>query len=217
MSRAVSVSALRASAGRVPKERPALEVRILAAAADLFGRKGFHATRTAEVAKAAGTTERTLFKHFPSKSDLYAQTLIPALVWASLAQSLEQTRDLFQQDAPGFRAWQERLMRERLAQSAKIVPQLKMLLVTLLTDDAVRRWFVASWREQVWDTAIATIRQFQKEGVLAETVRPAVIVRAIVSLNLGYVLTRLVLAPELDFNDDAEIDANTQLLERAFA
>jgi AcrR family transcriptional regulator len=217
MSRAVSVSALRASAGRVPKERSALEVRILAAAADLFGRKGFHATRTAEVAKAAGTTERTLFKHFPSKSDLYAQTLIPALVWASLAQSLEQTRDLFQQDAPGFRAWQERLMLERLAQSAKIVPQLKMLLVTLLTDDAVRRWFVASWREQVWDVAIAAVRQFQKQGVLAKTVRPAVVVRAIVSLNLGYVLTRLVLAPELDFDDGAEIEANTQLLERAFA
>jgi AcrR family transcriptional regulator len=215
-SRPVSVSALRASTRRSPDERPALEVRILAAAADVFGRKGFHAARTAEIAKKARTTERTLFKHFPSKSDLYAQTLMPALAWASVAHGLEHTRELFRQDAPSFRAWQERLMRERLAQSAKIAPQLKMLLVTLLTDDSVRRWFVASWREQVWDTAIAAVRQFQQQGLIAEGVRPAAAVRAIVSLNLGYVLSRLVLAPELSFDDDAEIEANTEFLERAF-
>ena len=37
--------------------------------------KGFHATTTRDLAKAAGVSEALLFKHFPSKDDIYAAVL----------------------------------------------------------------------------------------------------------------------------------------------
>ncbi len=40
------------------------EHAILAAAERLFAERGYAGTRTAEIARAAKLTERTLFKHF---------------------------------------------------------------------------------------------------------------------------------------------------------
>ena len=46
--------------------------RIVAAAENLFSRKGFKGTTTKEVAKDAGISEAVIFRYFADKSDLYA-------------------------------------------------------------------------------------------------------------------------------------------------
>jgi AcrR family transcriptional regulator len=43
---------------------------IAATALELFARRGFDAVSVAEVARAAGVTEKTVFNHFPTKEDL---------------------------------------------------------------------------------------------------------------------------------------------------
>ncbi len=49
--------------------------QLLDVAADLFARRGFRGTTTAELAKSAGVTEPILYRHFTSKLDLFV-TLI---------------------------------------------------------------------------------------------------------------------------------------------
>jgi AcrR family transcriptional regulator len=44
--------------------------RIAEVALDLFRERGFDRVRTADVAAAAGVTEKTVFNHFPTKEDL---------------------------------------------------------------------------------------------------------------------------------------------------
>ena len=48
---------------------------IIQAAASLFSEKGFNGTKTREIAAQAGVSEALIFKHFPSKDDLYAAIL----------------------------------------------------------------------------------------------------------------------------------------------
>ncbi len=48
---------------------------IVAAALPLFARKGFAGTTTREIAEAARISEALLFKHFPSKKQLYGEIL----------------------------------------------------------------------------------------------------------------------------------------------
>ena len=50
---------------------PATRARIAQAAAALFVDRGFDAVTVAEVARAAGVSSATVFKHFPRKEDLY--------------------------------------------------------------------------------------------------------------------------------------------------
>lgn len=45
--------------------------QILAVAAALFARQGFNGTTTKEIAVNAGVTEALIFRHFPTKEDLY--------------------------------------------------------------------------------------------------------------------------------------------------
>lgn len=62
-----------------PPKRPK-EQAILTAARALFSKKGFAATTTAAIAAAADTTEKTLFKYFPSKDDLIVNVCLDAVV-----------------------------------------------------------------------------------------------------------------------------------------
>lgn len=46
--------------------------RILDAALRVFAERGFHGATTRELAKAAGVSEALMFRHFPTKEDLYS-------------------------------------------------------------------------------------------------------------------------------------------------
>jgi AcrR family transcriptional regulator len=82
---------------------------ILRAAAALFSRRGFAGVSTRALAEAAGTSEATLFKHFPRKADLYRAILRRhleeverALPLASVAASREPPERLFRSVAEGM-------------------------------------------------------------------------------------------------------------------
>jgi AcrR family transcriptional regulator len=46
-------------------------IQIMEAAKELFARQGFEGTTTREIAQGAGVNEAIIFRHFPSKEDLY--------------------------------------------------------------------------------------------------------------------------------------------------
>lgn len=54
---------------------PVRKAKIIQSAASLFAKKGFSGTKTREIAHRAGVSEALIFKHFPSKEDLYAAIL----------------------------------------------------------------------------------------------------------------------------------------------
>src|SRR5271169_4887012 len=56
-------------------EREVRRKAIVDAAMPLFARNGFGGTTTKQIAAAAGVSEALLFKHFPTKSELYQEML----------------------------------------------------------------------------------------------------------------------------------------------
>jgi len=57
--------------------------RIIDAAAQLLGDKGYGATSLDEVAEVAGVTKTTVYYHFDSKEDLYAAVVYPRVISAT--------------------------------------------------------------------------------------------------------------------------------------
>lgn len=63
-------------AAGVPRSRTARRDQILAVAAQLFARHGFHGVSIADLGAAVGVTGPALYRHFPGKEALLAEMLV---------------------------------------------------------------------------------------------------------------------------------------------
>jgi TetR/AcrR family transcriptional regulator len=212
VARQVTIRALRGEAARYQRPESAKEAAILDAATRLFGAKGYEATRTAEIAAEAGVTERTLFRYFPSKEKLYRRVMFPALLAAAAPRALRDAGELFGKEAESFAEWHKRILTLRVAAARESAPQFRLLVAGLMTDEALRRKVIELWKENVLQPLAGTLKRYQKRGQLRSDLSPETIARAIISLNLGYIFARALLAPQADWDDEAEIAATVELL-----
>lgn len=67
---------------------------ILEAAADQFRAQGFEATSMDKIAALAGVSKRTVYNHFPSKDELFAETLVQLFHGSSAVLDIPYRGDL---------------------------------------------------------------------------------------------------------------------------
>lgn len=191
--------------GRARNE--ALHGHILWTAAQLFGRQGVAQTTTREVAAEAGTTERTLFKHFASKDGLVQAVMEEAVLAHVVPVSLQGLRAAIAGCGGDLQAWHRVLLAERLSVLSEAPDLVRLLLVEILRSETARERFVATWRAAAWEPLLALFAQLQAEGRLRSDLEPAALARQFLSLNLGLLVSRVVLAPDYAWDDAREIAA----------
>src|SRR4051794_37677402 len=91
------------------------ERAIIEAAVELLGERGIDGATTAEIARRAGVTEKTLFRYFPSKRDLIKRVLFPLLMRGGLNRKWETFESLLKTRGVDFRSWYIALASDRLA------------------------------------------------------------------------------------------------------
>jgi TetR/AcrR family transcriptional regulator len=207
-----SLEMLRGEAARFARPRTAKEAAIVDAATRLFGEQGYEATHTAQIAAAAGVTERTLFRYFPSKEKLYRRVMFPALLVAAVPRALNDAGVLFGTDADSYEAWHRRVLTLRVAGAREAAPQYRLLVSSLMSDEGLRRRVIQIWKDDVFEPLLATVRRFQTRGELRADLKPEILARAIISLNLGYIFAAALFAPEASWDDAAEIAATVDLM-----
>ena len=74
-----------AQMGKREAQRAQTRERLQRSALELFRQDGFEATSVAEIAAGAGVTERTFFRHFPSKEAVLFQDYESRLEWFQAA------------------------------------------------------------------------------------------------------------------------------------
>ena len=196
---------------------PTKHVDILWAAARLFGQRGVAQTSTRDIAAAANTTERTLFKHFGSKDGLVQAVIAEAVLPHLAPTSLEALRQVIGTSAGDLAQWHAALLTARSEALASAPELARLLLVELLRDEALRARFSVQWLAAVWEPLTALFASMQRERRVAGDISPETLTRLFLSLNLGYLVGRHVLAPGAAWNDRAEIDAVVRLFARGAA
>ena len=91
------------------------ELAIVRAATALLGERGVDGATTAEIAKRAGVTERTLFRYFPSKKDLVRRVLFPPLLNAALSREWGKLEALLTMNEPDLKRWYTIFSTQRFA------------------------------------------------------------------------------------------------------
>ena len=196
---------------------PTKQIDVLWAAARLFAAKGVAQTSTREIAAAASTTERTLFKHFGSKEGLVQAVIAEAVLPHLAPSSLDALRQVIEKHGDDFSAWHVALLQSRADSLAQAPELTRLLLVELLRDQALLQRFASDWLPAVWRPLLALFQRLQHEGKLSSSYAPDALVRMFLSLNIGYLVARHILAPAAPWNDSAEQQSIARLFIRGAA
>ncbi|WP_041769570.1 TetR/AcrR family transcriptional regulator [Leptospira biflexa] len=183
------------------------EKDIVRAAEDVFAEFGFSGATTAELAKEAGVTERTLFKYFPTKHDLYKRVLSGLLLQTILPGHMSDLKERIQNLDPNFKEWYTSILKARYEAVAKDPKKLKLLLGALLFSKEFAEIFGQMWKVNLYDTSMEAFRYFQKKGEIRNDLDPNQIVRASFSLGASFLITKFILAPKFPIDVDLEIQS----------
>lgn len=193
---------------------PTKHIDILWSAAKLFAQQGVAQTTTRQIAADAATTERTLFKHFGSKDTLVQAVIAEAVLPHLAPTSLGGLRQAIEAHSGSIETWHRALLLAR-TQALGQAPELtRLLLVELLRDEALRARFAAQWSDAAWQPLLALFTRLQKDKRLRSDIGADTLVRLFLSLNLGYLVGRHVLAPDHAWDDAREIAGVAALFAR---
>ncbi len=184
---------------------------ILKAAEDLFTKHGFLETPTAEIARQANVTEKTLFKHFPSKDDLLRRILFPWILRTLLPTQVRRMKDTFN----GERSFGETFLafaRDRIVELGRNKNKMKFVLTELLRNNKARQKIHDIWVEQVWHDAVAVVERAQKEGKIRSDINATTLVRMQIALVAGFAARKVLFTENEPIDDEKDLQEVLDIL-----
>jgi len=185
--------------------------RILAAALDLFAERGYAATSTAAIAERAGVAEKTIFANFSTKDRLFGQILNPTALELLVPEAIGGVRQTFSMPWGSVAPLLDAFMHDRLAFVRKHPSKLKLLAQALLLHPERTEVFVQAFRTHLEPRITSVLQGLEQAGEIRR-LPPRSLARIVLSLTAGYMLTRFVLRPDADWDDEAEITTMIDVL-----
>jgi AcrR family transcriptional regulator len=163
----------------IQTERSIRKEKIVAAAAQLFARQGYHGTSTREIARLADVSENTLFRHFDRKEDLF---------WFSLrsrCSAIKLRRDMLDgmNDGEALEVILPKLI-EFLSDILKFSPDLLRLIAVALLE---MQWKAGAFCDECLAPAFSAIKRYIANGVQQGRIRkldPAMVTTALTAMVL---------------------------------
>ncbi|WP_053217463.1 TetR/AcrR family transcriptional regulator [Virgibacillus senegalensis] len=182
------------------------QAHILAAAIEIFAEKGYAATATSEIAKRAGVAEGTIFRHYPAKKDLLLAIVKPGVLkFAVPVFASNMVEHIFNREFDGFEDLLSVFIYNRLDFARQNVAILRIVLQEFAFHPEIKKTVEESFLEQVYPKIKETITGFQKAGRLKQMPLKTM-VRCIVSPILGFIITRFILNPDAEWDEEQEVD-----------
>ncbi len=141
---------------------------ILAAARDVFARRGFHGGGTSEIAAMAGCSEPMLYKHFASKQALFAAVLMDA--GEDMCRRVDAMTDEAHEVQLGHLPRIFDMLRDDPAVLA--IVRLRILAVTLAAEDPEIREALAETTTRMRTRVAGMIARHQELGLVRRDVDP---------------------------------------------
>ncbi|WP_234028500.1 TetR/AcrR family transcriptional regulator [Lentibacillus sp. Marseille-P4043] len=194
------IEALRESEQMTPKQ-----IKILEAAIELIAEKGYAATSTSEIAKRAGVAEGTIFRHYRTKKDLLISIVKPVISQFLAPLFAEKfVDDVFRKSHASFEDFLYLFMKNRFAFAQANLPLLKIVIQELAFHPEIKKAYQNTFIEKVYPAMNKTLDFYKAEGQL-QSLPNDTIIRMIVPTILGFMITRFLVQPDREWDDEAEI------------
>jgi AcrR family transcriptional regulator len=143
---------------------PERKEKILAAAGELFARKGFAGTTTKELAQAAGVNEALLFRHFGNKEELYWAVLELRCKLGEGRRRMERRIEEGQGDFEFFAG----VAQDILARHRETPELMRLFLFSALESHSLSDRLFRTYSAHFYETLAAHIEKRKREGVFRD-------------------------------------------------
>ncbi len=177
---------------------------ILEAAETLFAEAGYGETSTASIARKAGVTEKTLFKHFPTKQLLLRRILFPLILHSIVPMQARMVRKFLESAPDNFEDLFVGLSLNRWAELRQLGPRIKLVIIEILQNTHLRQQAQTLFLEHAWPTIFERVEHFQKRGEIRTDISASDITSTIVTLVIGKGMTRAIFASDSEIDDERD-------------
>ncbi|GGD04735.1 TetR family transcriptional regulator [Thalassobacillus devorans] len=199
-------------AGGKDAELTPKQAKILEAAIEIFAERGYASTSTSEIAKKAGVAEGTIFRHYKTKKELLITIVKPVITkFAVPFFATHFVNQVFNEKTADYEELLRKIIRNRFEFAQKNVPLIKILLQEMAFHTEIQQSYQDVFKKEVFPRFDETIKHFQARGQLVNYPSEAII-RFTITTILGFLITRFIVMPKADWNDEAEINRTIHFL-----
>ncbi|MEK3889080.1 TetR/AcrR family transcriptional regulator [Bacillus sp. FSL K6-3431] len=184
---------------------------ILAAATEAFAEKGFAATSTSEIAKKAGVAEGTIFRHYKTKKDLLLSIVSPMMVKLMAPIVIKDLNKVLDHRYENFEAFVRAMIENRAKFLKNNLPIVRILIQEIPFHPELKEQFIEHIGIKVMTRFKEIIEHYQAKEQIIDLPSDTVI-RLTASTIIGYFMTKYVIAPGADWNENEELERTIQFL-----
>ncbi len=187
--------------GLTPKQE-----QILKAAVEIFAEKGYASSSTSEIAARAGVAEGTIFRHYKTKKDLLFSIVTPFMTQFTVPLLASHfTKEVFDEPPEGFEQFLKKIIKNRFEFARENAPLLKIVLQEIAFQPELQARYESVFLEEVFPKFERVLNELKEQGSVIDYPNRSII-RMIISTVVGFLVTRFLLAPESDWEDEEELD-----------
>lgn len=187
------------------------QMSILQAAIDTFSEKGFSAAATSEIAQKAGVAEGTIFRYYKTKKDLLLAIVVPTMSRMIAPFVMRNFSGVLDVPFESYEAFLKAFMVNRLDFARKNLKIIRILIQEIPFQPVLKEQLVENILSQVLERVTVITDHFKEQGQIVDAPTPAII-RFTISSVIGYLLARLLLMPDHDWNDEEEIEQTVSFI-----
>ncbi len=191
------------------KELTQKQKQILEAAINIFAEKGYAASSTSEIAKQAGVAEGTIFRHYKTKKDLLISIVSPIMSRLVAPFVINDFKKVLHTDYETVEELLRAILFNRKAFAEKNLPIIKIMLQEIPFHPELKEQFMKHVASKVYTRLEDIVTHFQSQGQIIDMPASSII-RLIASSMISYLVTRFMIMPEADWDDEAEIERTIQ-------
>lgn len=188
--------------------------QIISASIEVFSRCGFSGATTKEIARAAGVSEATVFKHFANKDELYS-AILDAKACEPLMQDPFANLKEFEERSDDFGFFHTAAL-NILAHHEHDCDFLRLMLHSALEGHGLAQLFLDRFAGNAYNYFSAYITRRQADGAFRD-IEPRVVVRAFMGMIVHHSLNNLLWDKENKLlkisNEEAAREFATLLIE----
>ncbi len=194
---------------KTEKQRSVVETSI-----KMFAEKGYANTSTAEIARAAGVSEGTIFKHFGTKDHLLLSIIVPFVNDFFPVMAKEVLNDTLSENTKSFEQFLRDLLKNRVAFITANKEIFQFFINEVIYREELKRELVPYFTKLVPPLFTNIVEQFKESGELIDLPADRIL-KSLLTLLGGFFVSRFLFMENYIISED-EIEDVVQFVMNGF-